>query len=223
MLDAGQVGHEIVDGLQLLGGRVAQDLLEAAFLRFAGEDERAEIERPLHLRIDLRQHREGAGDMEAADPDGHAELAEDAGQVERAGELVRLHADQHHHSGAGFADIARDLLRPHPAIGLVDGVDVDGDVGAKHALFRAFDGESVEAGERIRRNRRADPLDHVAVVVIVRRLDQDEAEPADNMRGCKHQASLRRCGTGPRCPEAGRHMHGSRWRPIFSTCGASSS
>ena len=35
-----------------------------------------------------------------------------------------------------------------------------------------------QAGERVRRDRRAQPLDHIAVVVIVRRLDQREAELA---------------------------------------------
>ena len=39
-------------------------------------------------------------------------------------------------------------------------------------------GEAVERGERVRRDRRAEPLDDIAVVVVVRRLDQDEAEPA---------------------------------------------
>ena len=36
--------------------------------------------------------------------------------------------------------------------------------------------EAVERGERIRRDRRAHPLDDVAVVVVMRRLDQNEAK-----------------------------------------------
>src|ERR1700730_652803 len=34
--------------------------------------------------------------------------------------------------------------------------------------------DAVEGGQRVRRNHRAPPTDHVAVVVIVRRLDQNE-------------------------------------------------
>ena len=124
-LDARQVGHEIVDRLQLPGERVAQDLVEPAFLGLAGEDEGAEVERLLHVRLDPRQHGKRAGDVEAADADRDAFLAEGGGQVERARELVRLHADQHHHAGAGLADRAGDAAGMDAPVGLVDGDDFE--------------------------------------------------------------------------------------------------
>ena len=105
--------------------RVAQHLFEPAFLRLAGEDEGAEVERLLHIRLDPRQHRQRAGDVEAADADDHALLAERRGQVERARKLVRLHADQHHHAGAGLADGAGDAVGMDALVGLVDGDDLE--------------------------------------------------------------------------------------------------
>ena len=105
-------------------------------------------------------------------------LAERGGQVERAGKLVRLHADQHDHAGARLADRAGNRCRADALVGLVDGDDLERDVRSEHLPLGAIDGEAIEAGERIRRDRRAEPLDDVAVVVVVRRLDQDEPEAA---------------------------------------------
>ena len=106
-----------------------------------------------------------------------AALAQRPREVERARELVRLHADQHHHAGAGVLDHARQACRTDAGVGLVEGVDVDLDVVAEHVPLGAVAGEAVERGERIRRNRRAKPLDDVAVIVVVRRLHQHEAKP----------------------------------------------
>ena len=46
----------------------------------------------------------------------------------------------------------------------------------EHAPFGAILGKTIERGQRIRRYRRTQPLDHIAVVVVMRRLDQHEAE-----------------------------------------------
>ena len=103
------------------------------------------------------------------------------GDVERARELVRLHADQHHHAGTGGLDHRRQACRTDAGIGLVEGVDLDLDVIAEHATVRAVAGDAVEAGERVRRDRRAEPLDDVAVIVVMRRLDQHEAKAPRNV------------------------------------------
>ena len=57
-----------------------------------------------HVGIAHRQHGDGAGDMETADRDHDAARPQRARDVERARKLVRLHADQEHHAGAGRAD-----------------------------------------------------------------------------------------------------------------------
>ena len=124
--------------------------------------------------------------MEAADADGDAQPAEGCGQVERAGKLVRLHADQHDHPAARLADFAGELFGPDALVGLVDRDDLERNVGAKRMPFGAIGGEAVEAGERVRRDRRAQPLDDVAVVVVVRRLDEDQTETGLGRRRRQH-------------------------------------
>jgi hypothetical protein len=99
-----------------------------------------------------------------------------ARQIERARELVRLHAGEHHHAGAGFIDHRRQAFGADAGVDFVEGVDVDVDIIAEHAAVGAILGETVQRGQRIRRDRRAQPLDDIAVVVVMRRLDQQEAE-----------------------------------------------
>ena len=61
--------------------------------------------RRAHLRRHLRQHRDAAGDVEAADADRQAGGEERPGEVDRAGELVRLDADEADQgAAAGLAD-----------------------------------------------------------------------------------------------------------------------
>ncbi len=51
----------------------------------------------------LRQHREAAGHVEAADHDRNAGCAQRPRDVQRARKLVRLHADQADHAEAAVA------------------------------------------------------------------------------------------------------------------------
>src|SRR5262249_41129211 len=69
-------------------------------------------------------------------------------------------------------------------IGLVDHDDVDIDIRTEHALPGAVAREPVDRCQRIRRDQRAPPADNVPVIVIVRRLDQNQLETphADNAR-----------------------------------------
>ena len=65
-------------------------------------------------------------------------------------------------------------VRPDPRIGLVDRDHLDVDVVAEHASGVAIAGDSIEHRQRIGWYGRAQPLDDIAVVVIMRRLDQVE-------------------------------------------------
>ena len=68
--------------------------------------------------------------MEAADADRQPGGEERPGQIDGAGELVGLHADQpDQRPAARLADLADDPVRPHPAVGLVIGMQADVDVG----------------------------------------------------------------------------------------------
>ncbi len=70
------------------------------------------------------------------------------------------------------ASLPRDALRPDVSIGLVVSGDFDLDILAQHSALFAIEREAVHHRQRVRRNRRTEPLDHVAIVVVVRRLDQ---------------------------------------------------
>ncbi len=58
------------------------------------------------------------------------------------------------------------------------------DIRAEHLPLGAVGGDAVDRGQRIRRDHRAPPADHVAVVVVVRRLDQHQLELAWRTRDC---------------------------------------
>ena len=59
-------------------------------------------------------------------------------------------------------------------VGLVDRLDVDVDIGPEHLPLGAVGGDAVDRGQRIGGDHRAPPADHVAVVVVMGRLDQDQ-------------------------------------------------
>jgi len=63
-------------------------------------------------------------------------------------------------------------------VGLVNRGNVDLDISAEHLPRHRVLRERVEAGERIGRDRGADPLNDVTLVVIMRGLDQHELEAA---------------------------------------------
>ncbi|MGC1766629.1 MAG: hypothetical protein WA769_27360 [Pseudolabrys sp.] len=96
-----------------------------------------------------------------------------------------MHPDQSDQCpAAAFADRADDAVRPYAAVGLVVGVQAELDARPQDVAPPRILGESVETGECIGGDGRADPLDRVAVVVIVRRLDHHEVEHI--RRGAAH-------------------------------------
>ncbi len=97
--------------------------------------------------------------------------------VEGARILVRLDTDQRNHAETTVTPQTGDECRHIDAgVRLVDHLDVDVDVRTEDAPLRAIRRNAVDGGERIRRNHRAPPPDHVAIVVVMRRLDQHEEE-----------------------------------------------
>jgi hypothetical protein len=176
-LDRRQVVHEIVERLERAGVCVTQHLAEPAF-GLAGEDRDAERLRVLQRLVVAVEHGDHTRHVETADADLDALRAQRPRQIERARPLVRLHADHHDHAGVGGLDQSGDVVDADAAVGLVDGMNVDVGIGTEHLLVNEFLGDAVDRRKRIRRDRRAVPLDDIAVVVVMRRLDQDETEPA---------------------------------------------
>ena len=64
----------------------------------------------------------------------------------------------------------------YTCVGLVDRVNVDYDIGAKHLALRAIESDTVECCKRVRWNHRAPPADYISIVVVMRRFNQDELE-----------------------------------------------
>ena len=125
----------------------------------------------------LRQHRQAAGDVEAADADGDAGLAQRAREIDRARELVRLHADEADQAVPAVAlDLPDDGIRIDAGVGFVVGREDDLHVLAQHLPPGAILGQAVQGCQAVGRHDRPEPADHVAVIIVMRRLDHDEIE-----------------------------------------------
>jgi hypothetical protein len=75
-------------------------------------------------------------------------------------------------------------LRYHSAfVRALPPMDLDLDILPEHMPLRAIPRQPINGRERIRRNRRAKPLDHVPVIIIVRRLNEDEAKTLGRASG----------------------------------------
>ena len=198
-LERRQVLQIVVDRLQRPVRRILQDAVHPS-LQLAGEHAHAHVERRLEVGLQFRQHGEAAGDMESADHHRHAGRPERAGDVERAGILVRLHADDRDQAEPAVAPkLGEQLVDFDAGMDLVDHRDVDGGVGSEHGPLRRIAPQAVEHGERVRGDERAHPLDDVAVVVVMRRLDQDELEAPLRPRRCTCHTDL-----APSHPTSGR-------------------
>ena len=174
-LHAGHVVEVVVDGLRLAGGDVADEVghPSLALPRVQGHAERLRL---FQIRRQFRQHRYAAGDVESADHDRHVERPEFAREIEGARKLVRLHPDQPDKPAAVGLDALRHRLDVDDLVALVIGFEFDVDVGAERFFLGASGQEPVDAGEAVRRDGGEPPLNHVAVVVIVGRLDEDDPE-----------------------------------------------
>ena len=195
-LEVRQIVHEVVERLRAAIDGVAQHLLQAAFLRLAGEEEDAHLLGPAHIRIALGQHGDGAGDMKAPDAHHDAPLPQRPGDVEGAGKLVGLDADQHHQADIGGPDEGGDPAGIDAGIGFVEAVDLELDILAQALLLGAGLGEPVEHRQGVGRNRRSVPLDDIAIVVVMRGLDEHETEApaAAEVRRPEGRRAARRIG-----------------------------
>ena len=107
---------------------------------------------------------------------GTSSLRKARAKIEGAGKLVRLDPDQPDKSLAVSLYPSRHRLDVDDLVALVIGLELDVDVGTESFLLGASGQKSVDAGEAVRGNGGEPPLDHVAVIIIVRRLDEDDPE-----------------------------------------------
>ncbi len=106
------------------------------------------------MGADTVEHGQHAGDVEAANDDRNAGCAQRFGDVKRAGILVGLHANKADETEIAVrSHLGDDAIDPHARVGLIDGDDVDIDIGPENLAQRAVVDEAIDARERIRRHR----------------------------------------------------------------------
>src|SRR6516165_10006692 len=115
--------------------------------------------------------------MKTADDHWNAGSAQRLCDMQRAWILVRLHSNQ-----ADKAEIivrthvADDAVKANEGISFVDGNNIDIDIGTENSTTRTIVNEPVDAGQRVRRHRRAVPANDITVVIVMRRFNQYDAE-----------------------------------------------
>src|SRR5262249_45749788 len=111
-----------------------------------------------------------------------------AGEVDGVRELVGVHANQADKALAARApELAHDAVDPDPRVGLVGRRDGDLDIRPENGATPAVLSQAIERGQTAVRNMRTEPGDRITVVVVVRRLDQQELKSS---RHCAPQLEL---------------------------------
>ena len=193
----GKIVHVVIERRELSVPRIAQHVIEPAVFGLAREEGNAQILRVAHVARHLRQHGDAAGNVEAADADRQSRGKERPRKIDGARKLVRLHADEADERPAAFlADHVDDPVRPNAPIGLVVGVETDVDFGSEHLALARILREAIQAGQRVGRYCRAHPLDRIAVVIVMRRLDHHEMEGSAS-RSAACIGSILPCGLRP--------------------------
>ena len=165
--DARQLREEVVDRLQRAVCRGAEDLV-AAILQLSRKQRDAQVDRLLKIGWQLRQHRETAGHMKAADGDPDTGGAQRASQIEGSRVLIRLYAREDDQAEMTVASESLDEpIDADAGVDLVHDRDVDGDLGSQGLAIGGIPEQAVEHRQRVRRDDRTHPLDDVAVVVVM--------------------------------------------------------
>jgi len=97
--------------------------------------------------------------------------------IDSAWKLVGLHADKtDQRLATRLADFSDNPVRLDPPVGFVIGMQADFDIGSKHVPAACVLRQGVQACQRVGGNGRAEPLDRISIVIVVRRLDHHEVE-----------------------------------------------
>ena len=171
-----QIVDVIVYRFERADGGIAYHLVHAAF-GLAGEQRDAHVERFLQVGPSHREHRQHAGDMEAADDHRDAGGAQWLGDVQRRGYWFDCTPTRPTKPKLSLARISA-MIRSTRTRVLVSSMAMMSISmsGPRTWRWAQSSTQPVDARQRIRRHRRAEPADDIAVVVVMRRLYQDDAE-----------------------------------------------
>ncbi len=180
----GQAVQVIIKRVERSGPGIAQNLVEPPAFGLAGEKRDAKRLGLAHFLGHLRQHGNAARDMKTADANGQSGRQEWPRDIDGAGKLVRLHANQADQRLAAAAqDRPDNFVRTHPAVGFVVCVNFYVDVRPQHLAVLCVQRQTVQTGERVGGDCRAEPLYRVAIVVVMGRLDEHDMEIASAQYG----------------------------------------
>ena len=128
--------------------------------------------------------------MEAADDDWNFRLPKRSRDIKGARVLVRLNTDEPNKAEITVTpDASKERRHVDTGVRLIDRLNVN--FGPKDSPLRAVGSDTVDGSERIRGDHRAPPADHVSVVVVMGRFDQDKLEsPGGRHLGLEHNPSL---------------------------------
>ena len=167
-----EIVHVVIERLERAVPAIAQHFIKAAFLGFAREKADTERLRLADVRRKFREHGDAARYVKSADANRQAGRQEGTGEIDRTRELIGLHADQSDQRAAAlFTDQVDDAVRPYAPVGFVVGVETNFYVRAQDVAATGVFGERIEARQGVGRDGRADPLNRIAVVVVMRRFD----------------------------------------------------
>src|SRR6267154_3340206 len=122
--------------------------------------------------------------MEAAERHRQPGFDELTRQIDGAGKLIGLHADEADQgAAAGALDVGDDAVDADARVGLVDRPGDDVDIRSQHLALAAVFSQPVERSQGIGGNVRPQPSDRIAVVVVMRGLDQHQLEGRSLRRG----------------------------------------
>jgi hypothetical protein len=97
----------------------------------------------------------------------------------RVRELVGLDADKADDAEIAVTSHLRNkLVAIDPFIGLVDGRQLDSDIGTKNIADSTVRHQGIDRRQRIRWHRRPERTNDVSIVIVMRCLDQDDVEPS---------------------------------------------
>src|SRR5262249_11151589 len=170
--------HVVVDSAQAVCGGIPNDFVEV-ILALASKQRDAERRRFLQFGRHLGQHGKATRNVKATDYDIDACLPQQTCDVDGTRKLIRLDADKTNEAKALIApELPDDCRNSNACVGLIYRPHRDLDTGAEHSSLCSAKSKPIEHRERVRRHRRSQPTNDIALLVVVRWLDKQDVKPA---------------------------------------------
>src|SRR5262249_39214567 len=167
---------EIVQRLEVSFDGVTQQVTPS-FFDLAFDDGHAVVHELLNVLRNLREQRQIAANVKAANEDGQASAAENAGEIAGAGKLIGLHAyEADDRLGVGDGLRTADALDGNLVDSFVEQMDVHTHVFAKSLSCDDLVGERGQTRQGVAGQDATPVAHHVTIVVVLGRFDEVEMD-----------------------------------------------